>query len=279
MSSSGSRWRLVVVDMDGTLVPGTSALAHLSSRLGHEPLIDGLEHQLAQGLVTDRDVAETYARSYRGVALADAAQQMSRIPLLDDISTGVELLRGRSVDAVIVTVSWSFAAQALADLWGFTHAYGADLELDSTTGHFTGTVARHFRPQDKALVVEQHCQRAGISMEQVVAIGDSRSDLPLFQAVGFSVALNATDDARAAATISVDSLSLLTALRAVPGLTADRTDWRRPAAVVRRCFLQSAAKVLHRQEQRPALPAPTARPGRPRPPGSAPGPRQGRRSR
>ena len=51
-----------------------------------------------------------------------------------------------------------------------------------------------------------------------MAIGDSRSDVPLFEAVGFSVALNATPDAQAVASAIVDSTSFVTALRAVPDL-------------------------------------------------------------
>jgi phosphoserine phosphatase len=97
---------------------------------------------------------------------------------------------------------------------------GAELELNQSSGAFTGRIARHFAPDDKVAFVAEHCRRTGIAMEQVVAIGDSRSDLPLFEAVGFSVALNATSDARAAATVAVDDPSFLAALRAVPGLIA-----------------------------------------------------------
>jgi phosphoserine phosphatase len=61
-------------------------------------------------------------------------------------------------------------------------------------------------------------------MQQVVAIGDSRSDLPLFAAVGYSVALNATSDARVAARATADGSSFLTALRAVPGLVEPKPD-------------------------------------------------------
>lgn len=49
MSPPRSPWRLVVSDMDGTLVSGTTALTHLSTWLGHEPLVEGLEDQLAPG--------------------------------------------------------------------------------------------------------------------------------------------------------------------------------------------------------------------------------------
>ena len=37
-------------------------------------------------------------------------------------------------------------------------------------------------------------------MSQVAAVGDSRYDVPLFERVGMSIALNATPDAQAVAT-------------------------------------------------------------------------------
>jgi phosphoserine phosphatase len=42
----------------------------------------------------------------------------------------------------------------------------------------------------------------------VAAVGDSRSDVPLFERVGMSIALNATPDARAAATHALDTEDL-----------------------------------------------------------------------
>ena len=211
-------WRLVVSDLDGTLVTGTTTLNHLGAWIGHEAIVEDLEDKFARGEVSDREVAEGYAPFYRGVALADAVEVMSRIPSIDDIGLGVAMLRQRSVEAFIATVSWSFAAQALADLWGFSQVCGADLALDRASGLFTGRVARHFEPEDKVAYVAEHCRRAGIGMDQVVAIGDGRSDLPLFRAVGFSVALNASSEARAAASITVEGTSFLAALHAVPHL-------------------------------------------------------------
>lgn len=210
-------WRLVVSDVDGTLVTGATACTHLGAWIGHEAIV-GLEERLARGEISDREVAEGYAPFYRGVALADAVEVMSRIPSIDDIGPGVAMLRQRSVEAFLATVSWSFAARALADLWGFSQVCGADLELDRASGLFTGRVARHFEPEDKVAFVAEHCRRTGIGMEQVVAIGDGRSDLPLFRAVGFSVALNASRDARAAASVTVEGTSFLAALHAVPEL-------------------------------------------------------------
>jgi phosphoserine phosphatase len=51
-----------------------------------------------------------------------------------------------------------------------------------------------------------------VDPSRCAAIGDSRSDLPLFELVGFSVALNASPDARARASTSLDSSSLVDVL-------------------------------------------------------------------
>jgi phosphoserine phosphatase len=56
-------------------------------------------------------------------------------------------------------------------------------------------------------------------MSQVAAIGDSRSDVPLFRRVGMSIALNATPDARAVANhvLDTDDLRDVSALLASAG--------------------------------------------------------------
>lgn len=54
-------WRLVVSDLDGTLVTGTTACAHIGAWIGHEPIFEVLEARLARGEISDREVAESYA--------------------------------------------------------------------------------------------------------------------------------------------------------------------------------------------------------------------------
>lgn len=218
MSEPGCPWRLLVADLDGTLVTGTTVAAHLDDWIGHGPVIRNLERRFASGEITNTQVAERYAPFYRDIALADAAAAITHIPSLDDITLGVSLLDDRGIEAVIATAGWSFGAEALADLWGFSGALGVDLEVDDATGLFTGRVGRHCEPEDKVTFVAEQCRRLGVGLDQVVAIGDGRSDLPLFRAVGFSVAINASAEAQAAASATVDGQSFLDALAAVPGL-------------------------------------------------------------
>jgi phosphoserine phosphatase len=75
-------------------------------------------------------------------------------------------------------------------------------------GVLDGRVTRHFDLHDKARWVEDWCRERAIEMSDVAAVGDSRSDIPLFGRVGFSIALNATEAARAAADVELDAEDL-----------------------------------------------------------------------
>src|SRR5207247_1902026 len=144
----------------------------------------------------------------------------TRAPGIEELRGGVEQLASRGVDALLCTVTWSFAAQCVADQFGFSAVSGTVMHVDGD-GILAGRVAQYFEPEDKVAFLRDYCESRNVSMNQVVAIGDGQSDLPMFDAAGFSVGLNASPAARAAASVSVDSHSFLDALRAVPGLLND----------------------------------------------------------
>jgi phosphoserine phosphatase len=105
----------------------------------------------------------------------------------------------------------------------FGHDAVCGTELGIADGVVEGTVSRYFDAHDKLRFVEAWCARRGWGLADVGAVGDSRSDLPLFRAAGRSVALNATADARRAATSQIDTEDLrdvLPLLTRVPAAAA-----------------------------------------------------------
>jgi phosphoserine phosphatase len=91
----------------------------------------------------------------------------------------------------------------LRERYGFSAVCGTEMHV--TDGILSGTVGRYFNEHDKARFVEEWCAQNGYSTSQVAAVGDSRSDVPLFRRVGLSIALNATPDARDAAVHALDT--------------------------------------------------------------------------
>ena len=217
---TSQKWAVVAVDLDGTSIHGTTACLHLGDWIGHRAVIEELERRFAAGEIDNADVADGDAPYYKGRSISEVADAMVAAPCIDDIREGVEQLASRGVDALLCTVTWSFAAQCVADRFGFSEVSGSVMHVDAN-GMLAGRVAQYFEPEDKVAFLRAYCESRDVSMNQVVAIGDGRSDLPMFAAAGFSVGLNASPAARAAASVSVDSQSFLDALRAVPGLLGD----------------------------------------------------------
>jgi phosphoserine phosphatase len=219
MYSPNSPWRLACFDLDGTLVLGTSVCLHLAEKLGHLDQLAELEARYTSGEISNALVADKLGPYYQGLHLDAIESHLSDVPLIKDVSSVLATLADKGIESLICTVSWRFVAQMLAKRYGFVDATGCEMPVDEK-GLLTGQVSKHFDEFDKLEFVKGYCAERQIPLSQVFAVGDSRSDIPLFGAVGFAVALNATVQAKAAASVAIESDDLSDVLRAVPGLMA-----------------------------------------------------------
>ncbi|MDQ3646392.1 MAG: HAD-IB family phosphatase [Actinomycetota bacterium] len=194
---------IVAFDLDGTLLPNTTVCLHLGPWVGNNE-IEELERLYALGQITNMEAAERDATFYKDRRRDDLWRQLEKLELIGGLEDTITWLKTRSLVPVVATVTMSIAADFLCDRYGFAAGSGCQL-AETDDGVFLGTVARHFSPEDKAAVVGQIAQDQGLGFKDVVAIGDSTSDLPLFHAAGFSIALNAASNARETADIQLDT--------------------------------------------------------------------------
>lgn len=210
-------WALACFDLDGTLVPGTSTGQHIATRLGHSSLMGEVETLYSQGKVTNFEVAERDGAHYAGYNTSDIEILLRDVPLIADIKETVDYLGSCGIPSILSTVAWRFVAEIIANRFGFVAWCGPELSIDEN-GRFTGEVSRHFDENDKRDFVERYCAQRNIPLNRVFAVGDSRSDITLFNAVGYSVALNGNEIARKSARIAIASDTLLDVLPLIPGL-------------------------------------------------------------
>jgi len=212
-----TRWKLACFDLDGTLVRHVSTGQHIATHLGHGDAMAEIERAYAAGTVTNVDVAAMDGRHYEGLTRANIASMLDDIPVIDDIAETIGWLKERGIPSVICTLAWRFVGEIFADRYGFIASSGPSLRI-GRGGEFTGEVESDFTEEDKPEFVGLLCSARGIHMSEVFHVGDSRSDLPLFNAVGYSVALNATQEAVESARVALETDSLLDVLRVIPGL-------------------------------------------------------------
>ncbi|MEU3950169.1 haloacid dehalogenase-like hydrolase [Streptomyces sp. NPDC029526] len=193
----------VFFDVDGTLVPGTSSSVHLAGFLGHREELAEAEDAYAAGDVDNRQVSELDAEGWRGAHEDQVSGWLDGLPLVSGIAETVAWCRHNGLVPVLATLAWSPVGRYLTDRFGF-YAFSGP-ELETVGGRFTGRVARHFDEYDKPDVALAQARELGLPPRSCGAVGDSRSDLPLFASVGLSVAFNASAGARRAATVAVDN--------------------------------------------------------------------------
>ena len=174
-----------------------------------------LERLYAAGEISNSVVAEEQARTYRGIPLPQVVEKLGDIACIGGIDPTLAALRERGVGSVLGTVTWSFAAAEFARRHGFLAISGTEVELDPA-GIPTGAVKRHFDEWDKLSFVSSYCDAHSIDLAECIAVGDSRSDVPLFEAVGLSIAINATPQAREAASLALDTEDLTDILDLIP---------------------------------------------------------------
>jgi phosphoserine phosphatase len=212
-----NRWRLASFDLDGTLVRNTTTCQHLGDCFGHGAVIRELERQYAQGTMTNRQVAEIDGKHYAGRRIDEIDKAMRTIALIDGIDETFSILRRQEIHIILATLTWSFAAKLVAERFKLD-AWSGCVMGESAPEILSGTVLKHFDEFSKRAFVEEYCAKHDIPMDQVFAVGDSRADIPMFSAVGHSVAVNATEAAKQAASCAMETQNLREVLKVIPGI-------------------------------------------------------------
>lgn len=203
-------------DVDGTLVPGTSSSVYLAGFLGHRDELSLAEDAYASGDLDNRQVSELDAKGWAGVPEERVSGWLDGLPLVSGITETVGWCRRNGLVPMLATLAWSPVGGYLTDRFGFHAFSGPRLETDGN--RFTGRVDRHFDEYGKRDFALAQARELGLAPRSCGAVGDSRSDLPLFASVALSVAFNASAGARAAATVTVDGDDLRGVLPALSRL-------------------------------------------------------------
>lgn len=203
--------RVVVFDLDGTLVTGKSTCEYLGERMGHGDAVRRLEDAYAAGTITNREVAEWDGPYFAGKTRKDVNRFLAEAPVVGGIRETLAALKSAGLPVLIATITWKFVAEYYREAYGFDAASGCEMAEDPP-GTLTGRMTRYFEAADKVEFVRDFCDARGIGLHEVAAVGDSRSDIPLFKAVGLPIAFNGTPDVESLATVKLRSDDLTAVL-------------------------------------------------------------------
>ena len=193
-------------DMDGTLLPGTTASVALAATLGAGEQLHDLEARFAAGELDTRGFAAEVHELFAPLTAEEVTATFRTARLLDRAEDVFADIRARDERSLVITMSPDFFARELLVL-------GADVVHASRfpVPPYAGVAFDPrgiLTPDDKPRLVTAALDAAGIAADRCVAFGDSMSDAPLFRTLVHTVAVNADDHLLdlAAATYDGDDL-------------------------------------------------------------------------
>ncbi|MFD4374301.1 HAD family hydrolase [Streptomyces sp. NPDC058486] len=191
---------LAVFDMDGTLIPGTTACRQIGLAAGDVATVERLEREYREGLIDSTAFADHCLTSWERAGAGLYPTAFAGCPKIGGIPETLALLRARSVVTCLITMS----PLPFAELFdGFDHVFASTYPTDILD------------PEDKPLIVDRLRRRLGLAVDEVVAFGDADSDVPLFRTLTRTVAVNSTPNLRELAAYHYDGDDITHALRMV----------------------------------------------------------------
>ncbi len=210
------RRKTFAVDIDGTLTENGGGRIHLGAlnalrymrKLGHNVILVSGRSSIEGYLLSVYGGLNTIAVGENGGCITHGANEHILLGNKDQCVDALQLIRSRVSGVVEKPVFPRMTEVVLERTFDINDAkkvvvdHGMDVVLSDSQ------YAIHINSAgiNKATGFQQVMKRLDISFEDVISIGDSDTDIPLFRAGKFSIAVgNASDAVKAAATISVQS--------------------------------------------------------------------------
>lgn len=198
--------RLVAFDMDSTLI-STEVIDELARLAGVGDQVAAITESAMRGELDFQGSFRRRVAMLKGLQVSALQRVVDEVPLMDGAERLVTTLRRLGYKTAILSGGFTFMGRELQRRLGIDYLHAN--ELDTQDGVVTGAVKTEIvdGPR-KAHYLAQIAEAEGLSMEQVIAVGDGANDLPMLRLAGLGIAFRAKPLVRQSARQSLSTMGL-----------------------------------------------------------------------
>jgi phosphoserine phosphatase len=198
--------RLMAFDMDSTLIR-QEVIDELAERAGVGKQVAAITERAMRGKVDFKQSLLERVALLKGLPESALSEVAQNLELTDGADRLFGILKRLGYKTAILSGGFTYFGRVLQERLGvdYIHANELDIENGALTGNVRGKIVDGER---KASLLTEIAMREGISLEQVVAVGDGANDLPMLSIAGLGIAFRAKPIVKESAKQSLNTLGL-----------------------------------------------------------------------
>jgi len=214
--------KLVVFDLDNVIIDG-EAIDEIGKLANVEDDIAAITEKAMQGEIDFETSIKDRVQLLEGTSIEDIEKVADELPLMDGASETIARLKDEDIDVAIISGSFDVVADKIKEKLGIDAVYTNSFTVED--GKLTGEVTGPLVSGTKLDILKDHVENAGISLEDVVAVGDGANDISMIESAGCGIAFNAKDSVKEIADVVVDEKDLTKVLDEILNqITTDDTE-------------------------------------------------------
>lgn len=214
--------KLVVFDLDNVIIDG-EAIDEIGKLANVEEDIAAITEKAMQGEIDFETSIKDRVQLLEGTSIEDIQKVASELPLISGAEETINGLKEKDIDVAIISGSFDVVADEIKEKLGVDTVYTNSFTVED--GKLTGEVTGPLVSGSKLDVLKDHVEKAGIALEDVVAVGDGANDISMIESAGCGIAFNAKDSVKEIADVVVEEKDLTKVLDEILNqLTTDETE-------------------------------------------------------
>ena len=185
------QFKLVIFDLDGTLTQERSIWEYIHKQLGKwYGFAEEYQNLFLAGKISYEEFCERDALVWKGMRVEELLEIAQTVPFHPGVNELINFLKQKGLNLSMVSSGLSLLTNWVHQRYGFDYSVSNNLLHEN--GVLTGKVKIRVYFDKKAEWVRKILNQFEVKPEEVIAVGDSRGDIDMFQMVGFSIAFNSS---------------------------------------------------------------------------------------
>ncbi len=191
VKKSHQNFKLVIFDLDGTLTQERSIWEYIHKQLGKwYGFAEEYQKKFLAGEISYDRFCELDAEVWKGMKVEALSKVVQSVPFHPGVDELIGHLKHTGLKLAVVSSGLSLLVNWVHQRYGFDYSVSNDLLHED--GILTGKVRIQVYYDKKAEWVEKILKQFGVKSEEMIAIGDSKGDMDMFQMAGLAVAFNSS---------------------------------------------------------------------------------------